>query len=222
MNFSDALASSIHDIKNSLAMVLNRLDQFTEDGDEVHCHADQIRVIKREASRANYDLIQLITLYKYEKEPFTANIAEYYLGDFFSELVAEHGALVNASSLTIEWSCDDDLSWYFDEDLLRGVLGSIIGNGIRYTRDRILLSAVIENDYLVIRIDDNGCGYPKMMLEAPANPHDENAFATGRTGLGLYFAKLIAELHVNRGRQGFIRLENGGDLGGGCFMIFLP
>ena len=41
-------------------------------------------------------------------------------------------------------------------------------------------------------------------------------------GLGLYFALQVAQLHRNRGQHGSIRLENGGEYGGGCFVLLLP
>jgi len=46
--------------------------------------------------------------------------------------------------------------------------------------------------------------------------------SSGSTGLGLYFAARIAELHERDGRRGRIELGNGGPLGGGEFRIYLP
>ena len=43
-----------------------------------------------------------------------------------------------------------------------------------------------------------------------------------RTGLGLFFAKLIAEAHEYKGQQGFIKLENSSSLGGSRFTLYLP
>ena len=45
---------------------------------------------------------------------------------------------------------------------------------------------------------------------------------SGSTGLGLYFAARIAELHQRQARSGRIELRNGGLLGGGEFRIYLP
>ena len=47
-------------------------------------------------------------------------------------------------------------------------------------------------------------------------------FLTNSSGLGLFFASEVAKMHKRRQRGGSIRLENGGPLGGGCFVLTLP
>ena len=44
----------------------------------------------------------------------------------------------------------------------------------------------------------------------------------GRTGLGLFFARLIANAHTKHNVTGKISLENGGKLGGSVFTLILP
>jgi hypothetical protein len=48
------------------------------------------------------------------------------------------------------------------------------------------------------------------------------SLAAGRTGLGLFFAHLIANAHRNQQRRGFIELSNGGEFGGAVFRLTLP
>ena len=47
-------------------------------------------------------------------------------------------------------------------------------------------------------------------------------FLTNSSGLGLYFACEVAKMHKHRQRSGSVYLENGGVLGGGCFVLRLP
>jgi hypothetical protein len=47
-------------------------------------------------------------------------------------------------------------------------------------------------------------------------------FKTNSTGLGLYFSSEVAKMHRHRERRGALRLENGGQYGGGCFVLSLP
>jgi hypothetical protein len=47
-------------------------------------------------------------------------------------------------------------------------------------------------------------------------------FETGSTGLGFYFSNQVAQLHKNRDQRGTLAIENGGSLGGGCFVLSLP
>ena len=95
-------------------------------------------------------------------------------------------------------------------------------NALRYSRGKIKVSAKIVDNHLVIEIADNGHGYSEIMLQAQSNSMAELSSKQGRTGLGLYFARLIANTHINRDQQGQITLVNGGELGGGIFRLTLP
>ena len=96
------------------------------------------------------------------------------------------------------------------------------GYGLRYTSSRLHLSALEEQGYLVIRVDDDGEGFPEEMLATRDFLGDSTRLTEGRTQLGIYFAGMVAGLHRTREREGYIRLTNGGDLNGGCFSIALP
>ena len=47
-------------------------------------------------------------------------------------------------------------------------------------------------------------------------------FHSGNTGLGLYFADVVAQLHQNKDRFGRIEISNAGINNGGKFAIYLP
>jgi signal transduction histidine kinase len=222
MRFSDVLASSVHDIKNSLGLVMNRLDSLLNDPDTQIGDRRQANLLQLEVQRANHNLVQLLALYKLENRQLEADIAEHNVEDFLDEIVADNLARMEALDITVETDCDAFLGGFFDEGLVRGVLGSTIGNAERYTRDRIRLSAAEEDGYLVIRVEDNGAGYPAAMLEAQGSVDQEAAFRAGHTQLGLYFANQVAGLHRSGERGGFVRLRNGGQLPGGCFELWLP
>ena len=122
--------------------------------------------------------------------------------------------------------CDDDLYWYFDRDLIIGVMSNVINNLYKYTQDKLHIKAFKEDKYLVIKVMDNGPGYPEEMImtdDIDTNQFQKNiCFDQSSTGLGLYFAKLVAALHKNKGRQGFVTTTNKGIENGGCFSIHLP
>ncbi|MCW8883372.1 MAG: HAMP domain-containing histidine kinase [Sedimenticola sp.] len=222
MKFYDVLASLIHDMKNSLSMVVHTLEQLTEDPSFRYDKPERVTALQNEAKRLNNNLIELLTLYNIENERISATIDDVDVTNFLEEVVAENHASAEANHIRLEYECDPDLYGYFDEGLVRGVLNNLVGNGLRYTRDQLLLSARQEDNYLVFRVEDNGPGYPKQMLAAQSSEDLHRDIAEGRTQLGLYFATLIAEMHKNKGQAGFIRLENGYTLSGGCFSVWLP
>lgn len=223
MRFADVLASSIHDIKNALGLVLNTLEEITSDPDSCLAGDPRALALQLEARRANNDLIQLLTLYKLDSERLAPHIGEHNLEDFLDEVAVEHQRLARARGVEIETRCDPYLNAYFDADLVRGVVNNAIGNAERYTRDRLLLTAEEREGYVVIRVEDNGAGFPPAMLEQHDIESDSGqGFARGRTQLGLYFSRKVAELHRNAGRSGRVTLENHANLEGGCFSLWLP
>jgi K+-sensing histidine kinase KdpD len=222
MKFSDALASSIHDIKNSLSMVLLSLGELLDDPDTRVTDQQRAKLLRLEAQRANNSLIQLLSLYKLDKDLLDANQEEYNLEDFLDEIVAENGAILESLDIGVSSRADPSSSGYFDESLVRGVLNSAIGNAQRYTHSEIVISGDLEDGYTVFRIEDDGDGYPDTMLKDHEDMDRSCCFATNRTQLGLHFASAVACLHSNGAKKGFIRLRNGHRLKGGCFELWLP
>lgn len=222
MRFYDVLASLIHDMKNSLSLVIHTLDGITLDAVADSDNQARITLLQNEAKRLNNNLIELLTLYNIENERISPSIEEVDVAGFIAEIMAENRSSVEANHIELSCDCDPELFGYFDENLIRNVLNNLIGNGIRYTHDQLRISAVEEAGYLVFRVEDNGPGYPEQMLSTQAAKDDQGDLADGRTKLGLYFAAMIAEMHRNGEQQGFIRLENNHQLSGGCFSIWLP
>lgn len=224
MQFSDILASSIHDIKNSLGLILNNLDDLLGNPENHIANTHQASLLQHEAQRANNNLIQLLNLYKLGNGQLTPRITEYNLDDFLEEVVAANHAVCQAMGLELSYRCDPSLSGYFDAELIRGVLDSTIGNARRYARERILLGASREEDYLVLRIEDDGAGFPESLssLLTEDQSQTEDDLNPSRTRLGLYFASKICELHRTPEKAGCIRLTNHHLLPGGCFELWLP
>lgn len=222
MKFYDVLASLIHDMKNSLSMVIHTLDEITADSAVVNDQPARITLLQNEAKRLNNNLIELLTLYNLENDRISPSIEDVDVASFLAEVMAENRSSAEANHIEIASECDAELFGYFDENLIRNVLNNLVGNGIRYTRDRLLVSATQEEGYLVFRVEDNGSGYPEPMLSNQSAGGEHGELAEGRTKLGLYFATMIAEMHRNGEQRGFIRLENNHRLSGGCFSIWLP
>lgn len=221
IDFSMILASSVHDMKNSLGMLLNSVEELRQDLGAEHKANAGMNTLQYEAERIHNDLVQLLSLYRLSENTLSARIDEHYIPDFLSEQLSRHEPLLKG--LGIHYSVEAiEAGGYFDRDLLGGVLNNVINNAIRYTRDTIKLIAREQNGYLVIRLEDNGQGYPEAMLNAGIDTDRPVDFQSGSTNLGLTFTAAIARLHTQNGREGHIHLENGGSLGGGVFEIWLP
>jgi two-component system sensor histidine kinase SenX3 len=218
------LASAAHDMKNSVGMLSGTLETLLADDAAKETPAyQQMAHMLYETRRLNDNLIQLLALYKDVGTPSYPFDPQPQPLDYLVEQVqAQNGILLDSKGIVLEIDCPDGLVWIFDEDLVIGVVGHAINNAIRYTRDKIRLVARPSDEFLEIRVEDNGRGYPQAMIDAGMSVKKGVDFTTGSTGLGLYFSSEVAKMHRHRGCQGSVFLENGGVMNGGCFVLRLP
>lgn len=226
MSFSDILASTLHDTKNSLGILFNNLEDIITNCRTENCaRHSEFYMLQYEIQRLNSSLIRLLSLYKAEKSQLAANIDYHAIRDILEEVAAAHKILLSSRGIKLLTECEAGLFWAFDRNLVEGVLDNVINNAFRYAQDTVKISASTQNDYLVLQVEDNGRGYPPaMLINEKQEPEfkQEIDFKTGSTGLGLYFSMMVAAMHVNQDKKGFISIVNGGSMGGGVFSIHLP
>ncbi|MBV7538398.1 HAMP domain-containing histidine kinase [Duganella sp. sic0402] len=218
------LASTVHDMKNSISVLSGTLENLlSAHPSNATPEYGQMAQMLYQTKRLNDNLIQLLALYKdvgkpgYPFDPAPRSVRE------LVELVAGQAhMLLQSRGISFEADYPQDAIWTLDEDLVIGVLVHAINNAVRYTRDRIRLAIRIDGDYLELRVEDNGSGFPAAMLESGASAKAAINFLNNSSGLGLYFSSEVARMHKHRQRSGSIALENGGVLGGGCFVLRLP
>jgi signal transduction histidine kinase len=222
------LASTAHDMKNSISVLSGTLETLLA-GASPQTESAYARMAHMlyQTKRLNDSLMQLLALYKQVGKPgYPFDIRALEVGQLVDQVVAAGRILLKSRGLTLDVVGEPELIWHCDEDLIIGVVGHAINNAIHYTHDRIRLATAVVDDCLEIRVEDNGPGYPEAMLAAGAHAMNGSAsgvnFLSNSAGLGLYFSREVARMHKHRGRCGTVRLENGGALGGGCFVLSLP
>jgi len=220
------LASTVHDMKNSISVLSGTLENLlVQAGDTAQDNSayPQMAQMLYQTRRLNDHLIQLLALYKEvgrPNYPFDPNPVQ--ISELVDQLAAQQRVLLHSQGIRLDTEFPCDLIWTLDEDLVLGLLAHAINNAVRYTRDRIALIIREHEGLMEVRVEDNGDGFPPNMLKAGQLIGQGINFLTNSSGLGLYFASEVAKSHKHRERQGSIALENGGSLGGGCFILRLP
>jgi signal transduction histidine kinase len=222
------LASTAHDMKNSISVLSGTLEHLLADASpKTESAYPQMAHMLYQTKRLNDNLMQLLALYKQVGEPaYPFDMQPLEMGQLVEQVVALEHVLLKSRGIKLELDYDPDLVWHVDEDLVVGVLSHAINNAIHYTCDTVRLSIREAGGWLELRVEDNGPGYPPALLKAGAIAAHGAAsgvnFLTNSAGLGLYFSSKVAKMHRHRGRAGSLRLENGGAGGGGCFILSLP
>jgi K+-sensing histidine kinase KdpD len=223
IDFSSVLASSVHDMKNGLCLLIQLIENLsTSMRSKAPEDALEIAKIHYEASRLNSNLLQMLAMYRVNKERLPLNVDEYYLDEVLEELIAKNQLYIDNQNIQIKFDIETDLAWYFDRDLVSNLLNDIFVNALRYTDTQILVTAKAVNEKLEIKIADDGDGYPESMLKSDFSEPFDIHLNMSKTGLGVYFAQLIAQTHEQNGITGYIKLENNTLLKGSIFTLVLP
>lgn len=219
------LASTAHDMKNSISVLSGTLERLLAEGQPAEPAYPHMAHMLNQTRRLNNQLMQLLALYKQVGTPaYPFDMQPLEAGQLAEQVAASERVLLQSRGIALEIDCDPRLVWHVDEILIIGVLSHAIHNAANYTRDRVRLAIAEVDGFLELRVEDNGPGYPLSMLDAgvAAMAGGGVNFLTNSAGLGLYFSSEVAKMHRHRGRHGTLRLENGGAYGGGCFVLRLP
>lgn len=219
-HFSAILASSIHDIKNSITHVRGLISQLSKN--QGYSDTPELQQLEQEANRMNSSLVQLLILYRIDSALFKPTIEEYSALEILEDIAAQYQNLLTLSHIELQIHCTDEIFCYCDDSLISSVLASIVNNAQRCCRRKIAVSVYTVEHFTCFCVEDDGAGYPEQILADANKNFSESDFSAGNTGLGLYFAAIIARLHHNGDRMGYIKIENSSHLGGAKFSLFLP
>lgn len=223
INFPEMLALLAHDMKNSLGILLDSLEDIIGDSQVLNdASSSPLSPLLYEAKRVNNCLVQLLTFYRMDSSQYAINVTFNPISEFIEDIITQNKALLDFKGIRTDIICPEGLSWFLDRDLMGSVLNNVLNNAFRYAGGRITISACEEAGMLILRVEDDGDGYPAYMLNSLSTLGTGINFKTGGTGLGLYFASLAAGAHNNKDKKGFIKINNGGRHGGGCFEIHIP
>jgi len=223
IDFASVMAVAVHDMKNSLSLLLQTIEDLSKSLPPSENISRQYIVdLHYEANRMNTTLVQILSLYRVELDALSLNIDECFMEDLVYEIIESNKTYTKQKNITCSVEVDSELSWFTDKDLLFLLLNDVLVNAIRYGASEIKISTVVENEYLCIAVEDNGPGYPQSMLDMSDAAMKSLSVNEGRTGLGLFFARMIAQTHKNKDRQGSIKLSNNSVTGGSIFKVLLP
>ncbi len=223
LDFSMVMASTVHDMKNSLASLIQAHGRWVAQLPATHRGTPEQGVIDYEFAHLNGMLVQLLGLYKLGVNQLPLRPDYHELDDFIEAQLALHQDVLASRGIVARHAVDDfGLPGFFDRELVGSVISNVVINAIRFARREVLITAGQVGEQLVIRVNDDGPGFPAQMIDQQTDYVLGINQRSGSTGLGLYFAANIARQHQRQGVCGHIEIANGGELGGGLFSIYLP
>lgn len=211
MNLKDLAGAIIHDLKNQLHSVLLEGEKAMMDMPEEY--RDRLYPVFARSRRVHQDAMQLVTLYRLqERGNFPAD-------DAWPADTVKHGIecfTVHWPDVEVRVEIDPDCQGYYNDSLMQMALTNLLNNSAQAGAKTISVSAQEQGTGLLIRVSDDGPGYPDDVLDGNGDSNKE-----GGTGMGLYFTELIVAHHSTPATPATLDLQNA--VGGGAeAIITLP
>lgn len=114
-------------------------------------------------------------------------------------------AVCDEKEFSYEIIGDRDSDLNIDMAIVMRVYENLLANAVRFTKEKIKVSAESQDGYLYLAVSDDGAGFAKKDLENATKPFYKTVRETDNEhfGMGLNICKILCEKH-----GGYIRLSN--------------
>ena len=209
-----------HEIRSPMTLVkapLQKLIETDSDPDRQRIYAD----IGRNADTVLQMLDQTMDISKADEGAMKLSFTPVALVQYVSEvcdlfrLQAEH----NGQRLAFRYACSKDMEVWLDPNYFGKVIANLLSNALKYTPSggNISVTVLAGSDTATVEVKDTGKGLDESEIQHIFNLFYQEQGAASGTGIGLYFAKTITELH-----HGTIKASNNPDGDGSVFTVTLP
>ena len=211
--------NAAHELRTPLAIMQTKLELFAAEhknleGDTAELVRSQAEQLDR-LSRLVHTLLEMSNL---SSAPRSDRIE---LAPLVEEIITDLTPLASQNDITMEQDCDNVVITGSDALIYRLVF-NLIENAVKYNRrgGSVSVSVHKENNDVVVRVSDSGCGIPEEYRESIFQPFfrvdKSRSRQMGGVGLGLALVHEIAVLH-----GGSVRAEPG-NKSGTVFIVTLP
>jgi nitrogen-specific signal transduction histidine kinase len=183
---------------------------------------EEIEMIARNARRLQRLSEDILDIARIESNSLTLHKSLFNLKDVLTLLVQDCRKQIQMDCREVKVICqqpnDDDIKVYADKERIMQVLGNLLSNALKFTKQGTITIRAEQSDdknQLTVKVTDTGLGIDHILLLRLFTK-----FATKSdkgTGLGLFISKSIVEAHGGR-----IWAENNTDGKGATFTFTLP
>ena len=209
----DLMAMFAHDFKGPLTVISGFAELMLERGDaETVAGA---RTIMAQATRLAKLAGDALALAATQSAGFSLRRQRGDLAEFVREAVRNL-----ADSERVEVEANAPVAVPFDRTRLRHVIDNVVGNALKYSTDTVRVAVRRAGREAQVVVADRGIGIPEAERERIFERFGRGSNTSGRgiagTGVGLYIARKIVEVHG--GRLDFVSKEDEGS----TFTLALP
>ena len=208
-----------HELRTPLAIMQTKLELFAAEHKNLEGDtAELVRLQAEQLDRLSKLVHTLLEMSNLSSAPRSDRIE---LAPLVEEIITDLTPLASQNDITMEQDCDNVVITGSDALIYRLVF-NLIENAVKYNRrgGSVSVSVHKENNVVVVRVSDTGCGIPEEYRESIFQPFfrvdKSRSRQMGGVGLGLALVHEIAVLH-----GGSVRAEPGNKVGT-VFIVTLP
>jgi two-component system sensor histidine kinase/response regulator len=209
----DELLSIVsHDLRSPLSAI-ELLCQFLQEpdtGDPAQSPPDLINRILNQSRLARRLVENLLNLNRIEEGILAPAASFFRIGELVLACAEDEKTIVQSRGIDFKVdSPAEDLLCFGDREMIAQVLRNLLGNAIKFTRSSVSLGCTLvdfsedNGGRLRLTVADDGEGIPAEQLPRLFEKYGKGDRRGGGSGLGLYIAKNIMQLH-----GGSIRLRS--------------
>lgn len=199
------VANVSHELKTPITTIKSYTETLLDSDLDELSQKKFLKVIDRENSRMSRIVTDLLSLSNIDYNRDNLHFVKFDTYEFIDEAIESQSLLITQKKHKIELDIDMDIKdIYADKNGADQILTNIISNACKYTPDfgKISISAKNLDDFVEIKVSDNGIGIPKEDLpritERFYRVEKGRSRAMGGTGLGLSIAnEMIKSLGGN-------------------------
>ena len=215
----------IHAVSHELRTPVARIRfgvQMIEDCPDRSSVEKQLAGIDSDIQELNELIDEILTYARLEQGGPILDFQETNVRDIVEQVVQEQGSIKPDIQIHAEFTPDSD-RWKLSEiepRYIHRALQNLVGNGLRYAGNQVVIRCCFEKDTCRIDVEDDGPGIPEQDWERVFTPFarldDSRTRSSGGYGLGLSIVRRILYWH---GGQAFLGRS---DLGGARFTLIWP
>ena len=200
----DFVSNVSHEIKTPITAIKGFVETL-RDGtvENAEDTARFLGIIEKHVDRLEAIIEDLLNLSKIEQESEQDGISlvESRMCDILQNALQVCHVAIADKKIEIETSCTDSIKANVDPTLLEQAIVNLLDNAVKYSADvgTIRLQVSEEKEFVIIAVQDHGCGISKKHLprlfERFYRVDKARSRQMGGTGLGLAIAKHIAQAH---------------------------
>lgn len=218
----DLFDNASHELKSPLTAIIGSSDLIIEGlAKDEETILDLVKRISEEAKRMNNLVMDMLTLSKYENQTEVIQKQNIDINKVLHDAYKSLKDLSDEKEINVELSDREDYVYANYEQMFQ-VIKNLMENAIKYGKKSGFVKAEIrrENKNLVIEVQDNGIGIPKVdqnrIFERFYRVDKARSKSSGGTGLGLSIVK-----HIVLNYGGHIELDSV-EGRGTRIIIFIP